>query len=139
MVLLVEKYMNSPQFKERFPETGEDIKVMAFRRNRMLHLTITIAFVDRFVPNRHTHFERKSEIAEHIAAYINSERENFPGVRIDINTLDDPQAEEGMYLTVLGTSAEGSDSGQVGRGNRANGIISFNRRQSIEAHAGDIR
>jgi S-adenosylmethionine synthetase len=41
-----------------------------------------------------------------------------------------------MYLTVLGTSAEGGDSGQVGRGNRVNGVIALNRPISTEAAAG---
>lgn len=41
-----------------------------------------------------------------------------------------------MYLTVLGTSAEGADSGQVGRGNRVNGLISLHRPLSLEAAAG---
>ena len=33
----------------------------------------------------------------------------------------------GVYLTLTGTSAEDADSGQVGRGNRANGLIAFVR------------
>ena len=41
-----------------------------------------------------------------------------------------------MYLTVLGTSAEGADSGQVGRGNKVNGVIALNRPIGIEAAAG---
>ena len=41
-----------------------------------------------------------------------------------------------MYLTVLGTSAEGGDCGQVGRGNRVNGVIPLNRPISTEAAAG---
>ena len=41
-----------------------------------------------------------------------------------------------MYLTVLGTSAEGADCGQVGRGNRVNGVISLNRPMGTEAAAG---
>lgn len=135
-VLSVEKYMNSPRFKELFPETGEDVKVLGFRHRRKLHLTIAVAFVDRFVPDRHAYFTRKSEIVENLTAFLDAEGKAFDSVEIDLNTLDDPQADEGMYLTVLGTSAEGSDSGQVGRGNRANGIISLNRPQGIEAHAG---
>ena len=51
--------------------------------------------------------------------------------------LDRPErGTEGMYLTVLGTSAEGGDSGQVGRGNRVNGVISLNRPMGTEAAAG---
>jgi len=39
-------------------------------------------------------------------------------------------------LTVLGTSADGADCGQVGRGNRVNGVIPLNRPVSSEAAAG---
>jgi S-adenosylmethionine synthetase len=41
-----------------------------------------------------------------------------------------------MYLTVLGTSAEGGDGGQVGRGNKVNRVIALNRPMSTEAAAG---
>ena len=41
-----------------------------------------------------------------------------------------------MYLTVLGTSAEGGDCGQVGRGNKVNGVIALNRPMNSEAAAG---
>ena len=51
--------MNSPKFKEQFPETGEDIKVMGLRHKRELHLTIAVAFVDRFVRDSRTYFARK--------------------------------------------------------------------------------
>jgi S-adenosylmethionine synthetase len=39
-------------------------------------------------------------------------------------------------LSLLGTSAEDADSGQVGRGNRVNGLISMNRPMGTEAAAG---
>ncbi len=41
-----------------------------------------------------------------------------------------------MYVTVLGTSAEGGDCGEVGRGNKVNGVIALNRPMSTEAAAG---
>jgi S-adenosylmethionine synthetase len=41
-----------------------------------------------------------------------------------------------MYLSVLGTSAEDADSGEVGRGNQVNGIIALNRPHGSEAAAG---
>jgi S-adenosylmethionine synthetase len=41
-----------------------------------------------------------------------------------------------MYLSVLGTSAENADSGEVGRGNQVNGIIALNRPRGSEAAAG---
>ena len=41
-----------------------------------------------------------------------------------------------VYLTVTGTSAEAGDDGQVGRGNRVNGLITPCRPMSLEAVAG---
>lgn len=137
VVFSVEKYMNSPQFKKQFPETGEDIKVMGVRHKRELHLTIAVAFIDRYVKDSRTYFARKGEIAKALSPYLDALQGKFERIRVDINALDDSRrANDGMYLTVLGTSAEGADSGQVGRGNRVNGVISLNRPQSMEAHAG---
>ena len=137
VVFSVEKYMNSPPFKQQFPETGEDIKVMGLRHRRELHLTIAVAFVDRFVKDSRTYFERKRELSESLSRYLKPLQQHYERVKVDINALDDQErADDGMYLTVLGTSAEGADSGQVGRGNRVNGVISLNRPQSSEAHAG---
>ena len=57
---------------------------------------------------------------------------------IQVNRLDDPDAkdESGIYLTVTGLSAEMGDDGQVGRGNRVNGLITPGRAMSLEAAAG---
>ena len=41
-----------------------------------------------------------------------------------------------MYLSLLGTSAEAGDSGEVGRGNRVCRVISLRRPASAEAAAG---
>jgi S-adenosylmethionine synthetase len=137
VVFSVEKYMNSPPFKQQFPDTGEDIKVMGLRHKRELHLTIAVAFVDRFVPDSRTYFARKEEMTKSLSRYLGPLQRDYDRIKVDINALDDRlRADDGMYLTVLGTSAEGADSGQVGRGNRVNGVISLNRPQSTEAHAG---
>lgn len=34
MVLQTENYLNSERFKKRFPESGEDVKIMAFRERQ---------------------------------------------------------------------------------------------------------
>jgi len=137
IVLNVERYLNSSEFKESYPESGEDIKVMGYRRDRELILTIAMAFVDRFVDSQEAYFLRKEEIREAAIDFVNRERLNFDNVVVDLNTLDHPdRGEDGMYLTVLGTSAEGADCGQVGRGNKVNGVIALNRPMSTEAAAG---
>ena len=54
---------------------------------------------------------------------------------VDFNTADNYE-EGSVYLTISGTSAECGDDGEVGRGNRANGLITPNRPMSLEACAG---
>jgi len=132
----VERFLNSKKFKEEFPESGEDIKVMAFRTNSNLHLTIAMAFVDRYINSVEDYFRKKEEITEKVRQLL-SNNENFSDVEINLNTLDArDRGIDGLYLTVLGTSADNGDTGQVGRGNRANGVISLNRPASEEAAAG---
>lgn len=137
LVLAAEHYLNSVEFKERFPEAGEDVKIMGFRRDRDLVLTVAVAFVDRFVCDTRTYFARKEEMRLALQEYLAQQQRTLDRVSVNLNTLDDPaRGEGGMYLTVLGTSAEGGDCGEVGRGNRVNGVITLNRPMSTEAAAG---
>jgi S-adenosylmethionine synthetase len=136
LVLEVEGYANSAAFKKAFPESGEDVKVMGVRRREEVHLTVGMAFVDRFVRDEEDYFRKKAEILEELERFVR-ERFDFKGVRVDLNTLDTRgRGEGGVYLTVLGTSADGADSGQVGRGNRSNGVIPLTRPMGSEAAAG---
>lgn len=137
LVLATERYLNSTGFKAAYPEAGEDIKVMAYRFGRQLTLTIAVAFVDRFIPDEKSYFERKAAIHDDLQTFVERQRRTIDRITVDINTLDEPRrGAGGMYLTVLGTSAEGGDGGQVGRGNRVNGVIAFNRPSTTEAAAG---
>jgi len=137
LVLATERYLNSTAFKAAYPEAGEDIKVMGYRFSHHLTLTVALALVDRFVSDEKTYFERKAAIHDDLQAFVERQRRKVDQVIVDINTLDEPgRGAGGMYLTVLGTSAEGGDGGQVGRGNRVNGVIAFNRPSTTEAAAG---
>jgi S-adenosylmethionine synthetase len=135
-VLNTEQFLNSKEFKQHFPESGEDIKVMGSRINNNLNLTISMAFVDRFVRSEEDYFEKKAKILEEINRFVSAST-NFESVSVQVNTLDvRGRGLGGIYLTVLGTSADSGDSGQVGRGNRVNGLISLNRPFCSEAAAG---
>ena len=137
LVLAAEQWLNSPDFQQCFPEAGEDVKVMGVRRDRELTLTVALAFVDRFVPDTRSYFQRKEEMRLALTEYLTGRLHALDRVTVHLNTLDDPtRGEAGMYLTVLGTSAEGGDCGQVGRGNRVNGVMPLNRPVSTEAAAG---
>ena len=136
IVLKTEQFLNSKEFKNRFPESGEDIKVMGFRSNNTLNLTISMAFVDQFISGEEEYFEKKAKILEEIEKFVNVDMD-FEKVNVQLNTLDvRGRGIGGLYLTVLGTSADSGDSGQVGRGNRVNGLISLNRPFCSEAAAG---
>ena len=135
-VLKIEQFLNSNDFKQRFPESGEDIKVMGFRTNNKLNLTVAMAFVDRFIRSEEDYFEKKAKILEEIRRFV-ATNADFESVNVELNTLDvRGRGLGGIYLTVLGTSADSGDSGQVGRGNRVNGLISLNRPFCSEAAAG---
>jgi S-adenosylmethionine synthetase len=137
LVLAAEQWLNSPDFQRRFPEAGEDVKVMGVRRDRDLTLTVALAFVDRFVADARSYFRRKEEMRLALTEYLTGRLHALDRVAVHLNTLDDPaRGEGGMYLTVLGTSAEGGDCGQVGRGNRVNGVMPLNRPIGTEAAAG---
>lgn len=135
LVLETERYLNSKDFKKRFPESGEDIKVMGLREKNKLNLTIADPLIDMFIESESEYFRKKDELLEEIKMYVIGRTRLEPS--ISLNTLDrEGRGMGGIYLTVTGTSAEDADSGQVGRGNRVNGIIPLNRPVSSEAAAG---
>ncbi|HIH44194.1 MAG TPA: methionine adenosyltransferase [Candidatus Methanoperedenaceae archaeon] len=135
LVLDTERYLNSEAFKKEFPWTGEDVKVMGLREGSELHVTVAMPLIDRFVESEPDYFRKKEEVLGSINDYVSRTVSLNPHVYL--NTLDVPgRGLGGVYLTVTGTSAEDADCGQVGRGNRVNGIIPLNRPVSSEAAAG---
>lgn len=137
LVLLTEKTLNSADFKSLFPETGEDVKVMGVRLDSTLHLTVAMPLVDRYVESEAWYFRRKKEIAEWLRSSLTPCLEKIRTLEIYFNNLDrQGRGLDGMYLTVIGTSAEGGDSGQVGRGNSVNGLICLHRPGGAEAASG---
>lgn len=136
MTLAVEEYMNSTPFKLLHPETGEDIKVMSVRQRGNINVTIACAMVDRFIQGVSDYEDKKAAILADVRTFLTEVR-NQGNVSVAVNALDDPsQGQDGLYLTVSGLSCESGDSGQVGRGNRVNGLIPFLRPQTMEAWAG---
>lgn len=138
VVYEVERFLNSKRIKEIIPETGDDVKVMGLRKGRKLDLTIAMPLVSRYVKDVNDYFLKKGRI-KYVANGFVHERfgKEFKEINIHYNTLDKiEQGLGGIYLSLLGTSAEDADSGQVGRGNRVNGVISLNRPMGTEAAAG---
>ncbi len=135
LIFNLEKFLNSKKFKQEFPETGEDIKIMGYRENTKIHLVLAIAFIDRFIKSEKDYFEKKNRVIQAINYYL---KKNYSeNISFEVNNLDQPKRGiAGCYLTVTGTSADSGDSGEVGRGNRVNGVIPLNRVAGSEASAG---
>jgi S-adenosylmethionine synthetase len=131
----IERFLNSQAFKEGLPETGEDVKVMGLRRKDILDITIAMPLISRYVENEKDYFRRKGKVIDTLKEFTKDLP--FREVNLFYNTLDKRGHDlGGVYLSLLGTSAEDADSGQVGRGNRVNGVIPLNRPIGTEAAAG---
>lgn len=137
LVLAVEHHLNGEWFKKEFPETGEDVKVMAVRQEKELILTVAMPFLAHTIKSEKAYFQLKTKVRKALKSFVQDQPHGSKQFSVALNTLDRPhKGLRGMYLTLLGTSAEQGDSGQVGRGNRACGVISLNRPMSGEAAAG---
>ncbi len=133
LVLAIEKRMNGRDRLQQRPAWGEDIKILAVRRGNYAQLTIACAMIGRYLTHLDEYFQEK-ELVKNLARELAGEH-GFPNCEVEVNAADEEEANS-IYLTVTGTSAEAGDDGQVGRGNRVNGLITPCRPMSLEAAAG---
>lgn len=127
------RYITEPRFLKENPSLGEDIKIMGVRNGNHLELTVACALVDAHIRNISEYTERKNALTAKLASYLD-EATNL-SYRTHLNAGDDI-GRGSVYLTVTGTSGECGDDGQVGRGNRINGLITPYRPMSLEAASG---
>ncbi|MHA1266227.1 MAG: methionine adenosyltransferase [Candidatus Helarchaeota archaeon] len=120
---------------QRIPAIGEDIKVMGFRQGKDIRLTIATAMIAQLIDDIDAYVSIKQDIKEEILNQVPKLIDPSYNVSVDVNSADIIE-KECVYITVTGTSAESGDDGQVGRGNRTNGLITPNRPMSLEAAAG---
>ena len=127
-----ERALNST-YHDDHPELGPDVKIMGKREGDRIDITVAAAMVDEYVAGLDEYDDAVASVREYVdeLAREYTDRE----VTVDVNTADDYD-EGSVYLTVTGTSAEQGDDGSVGRGNRANGLITPNRPMSMEATSG---
>lgn len=112
---------------------GEDVKVMGVRTGREIRLTIACAMIGRFLRDVDAYVEKMAFLAARATDAAQAVT-SLP-VSVAVNVGDAPERGS-VYLTVTGTSAEAGDDGQVGRGNRVNGLITPLRPMTLEAAAG---
>jgi S-adenosylmethionine synthetase len=115
------------------PEVGQDVKVMGKREGDHVDVTVAVAMVDEHVPDMAAYRAAVDGVNEYVRDLAGEYTDR--DVTVHVNTADDYE-EGSVYLTTTGTSAEQGDDGSVGRGNRANGLITPNRPMSMEATSG---
>jgi S-adenosylmethionine synthetase len=133
LVLAIEHRINAPGRISTQPAWGEDVKVMGIRQGGAVQFIIACAMIGRYLKHIDDYLAEKSVI-ESLARGLAAEH-GFSSCEAAVNTADDASAGT-VYLTVTGTSAEAGDDGEVGRGNRVNGLITPCRPMSLEAAAG---
>ncbi|MFC7177793.1 methionine adenosyltransferase [Halosegnis marinus] len=115
------------------PHLGQDVKVMGKREGDEIDVTVAAAMVDAHLDDIDAYAAAVESVREYVAGVAAEYTDR--DVSVQVNTADD--IEHGsVYLTTTGTSAEQGDDGSVGRGNRANGLITPNRSMSMEATSG---
>jgi S-adenosylmethionine synthetase len=132
IVLETERRLNGEYAREH-PELGPDIKVMGRREDDHIDVTVAAAIVDEFVSGIDAYDDAIRDVHGFVRELAGEYTDR--DVAIYVNTADDYDAGS-IYLTTTGTSAEQGDDGSVGRGNRANGLITPNRSMSMEATSG---
>jgi len=129
-IIKIEELLNAQSTKNIFPFIGEDIKVMGVKDHSKNYFTIAIAMIDKYIADLNDYVSKIKQLKEFVLTKL-----LLTETTIYINTADD-YLHESIYLTVTGTSAESGDDGQVGRGNRINGLITPYYPMSLEATAG---
>jgi S-adenosylmethionine synthetase len=127
-----EEYLTGP-YRARNPAVGPDVKIMGKREGDHIDLTVAVAMIDTHVPDMAAYRDAVAGVEEAVLDLAEARTDRSVGV--EVNTADDYET-GAVYLTTTGTSAEQGDDGSVGRGNRANGLITPNRPMSMEATSG---
>jgi S-adenosylmethionine synthetase len=133
LVLAVERAVVAQAVPGRRPAWGEDVKVMGVRLGDRVRLTLSCAMIGTHLRDLEAYLGEKSALETLVLETAASF--GFASVEVAVNAADRADLGE-VYLTVTGTSAEAGDDGQVGRGNRINGLITPGRPMSLEAAAG---
>ncbi|MGV9200408.1 MAG: methionine adenosyltransferase [Promethearchaeia archaeon] len=134
ITLEAERLLNSDKFKNKCPGSGEDIKVMTQRLGNKVDITICCAMVSQYINDKDEYVNYTNQMKD---AVLDLSAKLIPEREVDCSINVGDNLEDGLvYLTLTGTSAEAGDDGEVGRGNRANGLITPCRTMSLEAVCG---
>lgn len=136
LALDVENHLNSAKWNQAFPGLGSDVKVMLVLVDDQVEATVCLPVHPGYASSHQTYSALVSAAHEALAAVLALHplvREHGWTTRLSVNTKDQGR---GAYLAPFGTALGKGDCGLVGRGNRANGVISASGGAGVEALAG---
>jgi len=133
-VLEIEQTLNSHKYKEKYPWTGNDIKVMGIRKDKKIEITSCVPLISRYIKDLEDYICKLKLIKEDIYKIVLFHFKDAE-IEIFVNTRDNYENND-MYMTLIGSAVESGDEGAVGRENRSRGVIPFCRNFSMEAPCG---
>lgn len=131
-IIDLEKHLNSSTFKKTFPFSGWDIKITGIGSDGKLEYVVNVPIIAHYVKNKDDYLNKIRNIEKMVNDFLLNKLGN-----VEFIVIINPQDKTGEpYLTALGSAADTGDVGVVGRGNRANGLITPMKSMSIEAASG---
>ena len=136
IVYKLEQKLNSKEYKKTHKWLGSDIKIMGFREDDQVSITMCVPQLCTYVKNVTEYLDNKAQIIKEIKEFIYN---LYPKIKLElyINTRDKvDENNTDLYLTFTGSSIEMGDEGFVGRGNRMGGLITPRRFYTMEGICG---
>jgi S-adenosylmethionine synthetase len=121
-------------FTSTRPWCGTDVKVMACAIEDRCDMVFCVPQISGHVHGRNQYVGNSRDVLDYVdelAAQMVPDRK----VTLRLNARDMIDSDE-VYLTLTGSSIESGDEGVVGRGNRANGLITPLRPMNLEGVSG---
>lgn len=136
VVKALEGHFYTGPYQPRYSFIGQDIKVMAVRREDELDVTVCAPFISTETPDRGFYDEMKTKITDELTELARTVVSDKLRINISLNTADANPHRKLVYMTATGSCIEFGEEGFVGRGNSPNGLISSMRVHSMEAAFG---
>lgn len=136
ITLEAERLFYAGPFNRTHKHIGQDIKVMTVRVENDYFITMCLPFIAELTPSRDFYMAEQERLHKMILSHLAATFELPGNLSVFINTQDNNNARDHVYLTPFGSCIGIGEEGVVGRGNNAQGIISTFRPYSMEAPFG---
>jgi S-adenosylmethionine synthetase len=137
LVLELERHLNQEGTGPRDPHLGQDIKVMAIRRDRTVDVTINVAVHPLTAKDTSAYDEILTKLRTELDEVASRTLDSTLDHRLHLNSGDaNPFLGKRHYLLGSGSCLEFGEEGFVGRGNTPAGLIPVHRPKSAEAAFG---